>query len=157
MPFLWRYFSLNFEFAEALLRLAVAIDDIHRHLYAFTTKWRHLVMLNVSIGGSREGKRGALLEKSKPPFSAYLHPPMLSMHLPYCYHREGPHTLYYNHRHAILFLSLSLSIIKMHPKFSSLTPPMILGILKPEYMWKLYWSRSLKQNFMKIGLEIKKL
>ena len=57
--------------------------------------WRHLVMLNVSKGGSREGKPGALLEKNKPPFSAYLRPSMLSMHVPYCYYREGPHTLYY--------------------------------------------------------------
>ena len=46
---------------------------------------------------------------------------MLSMYVHYCYRRKGPHTLYYNDRHAFLFLSLSLSIIKMHPKFSSLT------------------------------------
>ena len=42
--------------------------------------WRHMVILNVSIGGSREGKTGGgLLEMNKPPFSAYLHPPMLSI------------------------------------------------------------------------------
>ena len=35
-------------------------------------------------------KRGALVEKNKPLFSAYLHPPMLSMHVTYCYHCEGP-------------------------------------------------------------------
>ena len=40
---------------------------------------------------------------------------MLSMHVPYCYHREGPHTPYYNDRHAFLFLSLLLSIIKNAP------------------------------------------
>ena len=74
------------------------------------------------------------------------------MHLPYCYHREGPHTLYYNDRHAFLFLSLSLNMIKMHSKFSSLTPPMIFWISKkPEYVWKPYSSKSFKQNFIKIG------
>ena len=61
-------------------------------------------------------KRGALLEKNKPPFSAHLHPPMLSMHVPYCYHRERPRTLYYDDRHAFLFLSLSLNIIKNAPQ-----------------------------------------
>ena len=38
------------------------------------------------------------------------------MHVTYRYHGEGPHTLYYNHRHALLFLSLSLSIIKNAPQ-----------------------------------------
>ena len=32
------------------------------------------------------------------------------------YHCEGPRTLYYNQRHALLFLSLSLSIIKNAPQ-----------------------------------------
>ena len=41
---------------------------------------------------------------------------MLLMHVTYLYHCEGPHTLYYNHRHALLFLSLSLSIIKNAPQ-----------------------------------------
>ena len=110
--------------------------------------WRHLVMLNVSIGGSREGKTGgALLEKDKPPFSAYLHPPMLSMHVPYCYHRNGPHTVYYNDRHAFLFLSLSLNMIKIAPKFSSLTPPMIFGILKNGIYVKVLFIKKLQTNF----------
>ena len=34
------------------------------------------------------------------------------MHVTHRYHCEGSHTLYYNHRNALLFLSLSLSIIK---------------------------------------------
>ena len=38
------------------------------------------------------------------------------MHVTYRYHCEGPHTLYFNHRHALLFLSLSLSIIKNAPQ-----------------------------------------
>ena len=38
------------------------------------------------------------------------------MHLAYRYHCEGPHTLYYNHRHALLFLLLSLIIIKIAPQ-----------------------------------------
>ena len=38
------------------------------------------------------------------------------MHVTYRYYCEGPHKLYYNHGHALLFLSLSLSIIKMHPQ-----------------------------------------
>ena len=81
--FLRMYFSLNvgvfrhFPSISALLRLAIATDYIHRHLYAFTTMWRHLVMLNVSIGGSREEKRKALPEMNKPPFSAYMHPRLL--------------------------------------------------------------------------------
>ena len=91
-------------------------------------------------------KRGALLEKNKPPFSAYLHPPMLSMHVPYCYHREGPHTLYYNDRHAFLFMSLSLSIIKIHPKFSNLTPPMIFGILKNGTYMKSLFIKKLNSD-----------
>ena len=55
------------------------------------------------------------------------------MHVTYRYHCEGPHTLYYNHRHARLFLSLSLNIEyykKMHLKVSNLTPPMIFRIFK---------------------------
>ena len=36
------------------------------------------------------------------------------MHVAYRYYCEGPHTLYFNHRHALLFLSLSLSIILCH-------------------------------------------
>ena len=39
------------------------------------------------------------------------------MHVTYRYHCEGPHTLYYNyHRHALLYLSLSLIIIKNAPQ-----------------------------------------
>ena len=38
------------------------------------------------------------------------------MHATYLYHCEGPHKLYYNHRHALLLLSLSLSIIKNVPQ-----------------------------------------
>ena len=105
---------------SALLRLAIAIDDIHRHLYAFTTIWRHLVMLNVSIGGSRKGKKGDPTGKEQASFSTCLHPPVLSMHVTYCYHCEIPHTLYYNDRHAFLFLSLSLSIIKNAPQIKQL-------------------------------------
>ena len=75
-------------------------------------------MINVSIGGSREGNTGGggITSKEQASFSAHLHPPMLSMHGTYCYHREGPHTLYYNDRHALLFLSLSLSMIQNAPQ-----------------------------------------
>ena len=52
------------------------------------------------------------------------------MHVTYRYQCEGPHTLYYNHRHALLFLSLSLNILKNAPKISSLTPPMIFRIFQ---------------------------
>ena len=38
------------------------------------------------------------------------------MHVTYRYHCEGPHTLYYTHRHALLFLSLSLSVINNAPQ-----------------------------------------
>ena len=38
------------------------------------------------------------------------------MHVTYRYHCEGPHTLYYNHGHALLFLLLSLSMIKNTPQ-----------------------------------------
>ena len=38
------------------------------------------------------------------------------MHVPYCYHCKDPHALYYNYRHALLFLSLSLSVIKNVPQ-----------------------------------------
>ena len=31
---------------------------------------------DVSVGGPRERNTGALLEKNKPPFTAYMHPPM---------------------------------------------------------------------------------
>ena len=40
---------------------------------------------------------------------------MVSMHVAYCHHCEGPHTLYYNDRHTFLFLSLSLSTRNQHP------------------------------------------
>ena len=53
-----------------------------------------MVMLNVSIGGSREGNTGGITGKEQPLFSAY-------MHAIYCYHCEGPHTLYYNDRHGL--------------------------------------------------------
>ena len=53
---------------------------------------------------------------NQPPFPAYLQPPMLAMLVPYFYHREGPHTLYYNDRLAFLFLSLSLNILKNAPQ-----------------------------------------
>ena len=38
------------------------------------------------------------------------------MHVTYRYHRERSHTLYYKHRHALLCLSLSLSIITKAPQ-----------------------------------------
>ena len=58
-------------------------------------------------------KRGALLENNKPPFwHTCIRLWYKCMYLTYCYHCEGPHTLYYNDRHTFLFLSLSLSIIK---------------------------------------------
>ena len=38
------------------------------------------------------------------------------MHVTYRYHCERPHTLYYNYRHSLLFLSVSLSIIKNAPQ-----------------------------------------
>ena len=38
------------------------------------------------------------------------------MHVTYRCHCEGLQTLYYNNRHALLFLSLSLSIIKNAPQ-----------------------------------------
>ena len=41
------------------------------------------------------------------------------MHVTYRCHCEGPHTVYYNHRHALLCLSLSLSIIKCTPKLAA--------------------------------------
>ena len=62
-------------------------------------------------------------------------------HVTYCYHCEGPHTLYHNDRHAFLFLSLSLCIIKNAPQiqqpdaaydFKNTQKPEYSGIYKPE-------------------------
>ena len=78
--------------------------------------------------------QGALLGKNKPLFLTYLHPPMLLIHVTYFYHREGPHTLYYNDRHALLFLSLSLSIIKNAPQKPTDTAYDFSNIKKPEYL-----------------------
>ena len=74
---------------------------------------------------------------------------MISMHITYCYHCEGPRTLYYNDWHAFLFQSLSLSMIKMHPKFIRVTPPMIFGISKKtEYTYvKVVFMKKLQLKF----------
>ena len=66
----------HFPTISTLLRLTIAIDYIHRHCYAFTTIWSHLIMLNVSIGGSREGNTGSVSGKEQAslfsiPASAY--------------------------------------------------------------------------------------
>ena len=80
------------------------------------------------------------------------------MHVPYCNHCEGPHTLYHNDRHAFLFLSLSLIIIKNAPQIQQPdTAYDFLNIKKTEYIWKLYSSRSFNLSFIRIGLETKEV
>ena len=54
------------------------------------------------------------------------------MHVAYRYHCEGPHTLYYNHRHALLFLSLSLSVIKNAPQNQQPDPAYDFRIFKKQ-------------------------
>ena len=67
-------------------------------------------MSNISKAGSREGKTGGITGKEQAslfgiPASAYA---INACNL--LYHCEGPHKLFYNYRHALLFFSLSLSM-----------------------------------------------
>ena len=68
----------------------------------------------VRIGGSREGNAGGITGKEQASFFGI--PASAYVVNAYRYYCEGPHTLYYNHRHALLFLSLSQGIIKNAPQ-----------------------------------------
>ena len=83
------------------------------------------------------------------------------MYVTYRYHCEGPHTLYYTHRHALLFLSLSLSIIKMHPQnqqldtaygFSNIKKTVIYvkALFIKKLQTKFHQNRTQKKEFIAI-------
>ena len=116
-------------------------------------------MLNVSIGGSREGSTGGITGKEQASLfgihaSAYA---IIACNL-YRYHCEGPHTLYYIHRHALSFLSLSLSIIKNAPQNQHPdTAYDFSSFQKTGIYVKALFIKKLRTKFTKIGREIKKL
>ena len=68
------------------------------------------------------------------------------MHVTYCYHCEGPHTLYYNDRQALLFLSLSLTIIKNAPQIQQPDTASDFSNIKKRNIWEspIYQEASAK-------------
>ena len=58
------------------------------------------------------------------------------MHVTYGCHCEGPHTLYYNDWHALLFLSLSLIIIKNAPQIQQPDTAYDFSNIKKRNIWE---------------------